>query len=452
MRPAAASPTRSPLAWLALCALALVLALPDASHAQQVHVFRGATVYPISEDPIENGVVVVEGSTIEAVGEAGAVDVPAGAEEHDVSGQVLMPGLVDTHSHIGRVAGGDRSAAFHPSVQALDALDVRAPSMMRARAGGITTVNVMPGSGHLMSGQTAYLKLRRPERGAGISDLLLCHESETDSDRICGGMKMANGTNPMRSGEATAGPFPGTRAKAAAQARQLFVEARQYMREKEEAEGNSDMNGPERDLGMEALAEVLRGERTVHFHSHRHDDILTTLRLRREFGFELVLHHASEAWKVADRIAEAGVPASIIVLDSPGGKAEADELAYRTGRVLEEAGVEVAYHTDDPIVDSRLMLRSAAFGVRAGLSREEALEALTLAGAEMLGFADRVGTLEEGKDADLVVLSGDPLSTYTNVRQTWVEGEKVYDRSNPEDRKYATGGYRVYGGPSGAGE
>jgi imidazolonepropionase-like amidohydrolase len=123
---------------------------------------------------------------------------------------------------------------------------------------------------------------------------------------------------------------------------------------------------------------------------------------------------------------------------------EADELRYRTGRVLNEAGVDVAYHTDDPITDSRLFLRSPAFGVRAGMSREAALESVTLAGARMMGMEDEVGSLDEGKDADFVVLSGDPLSVYTKVEQTWVEGSKVFDRSNPDDREFATGGYRVY--------
>ncbi|PSQ77364.1 MAG: amidohydrolase [Bacteroidetes bacterium QH_8_67_23] len=431
---------------LSLCTAILAVALgtiPAAQAQSQPHVFRGATVYPISSAPIEDGVVVIQGGTIQAVGEAGEVDVPAGATEHDAGGNVIMPGLVDTHSHVGRVEGGDRSAAMHPGVRALDAIDVRAPSLMRARAGGITTVNVMPGSGHLMSGQTAYLKLRAVENtGRGVEDLLFCEAK--DGERICGGMKMANGTNPMRSGEEAAGPFPGTRAKAAAQVRQLFLDARAHVRKKKAAAGNSDTDAPDRDLGMEALAQVLRGERRVHFHTHRHDDILTALRLRREFGFRLVLHHASEAWKEAERIAEAGVPASIIVLDAPGGKREADEIAYKTGRVLSEAGVEVAYHTDDPITDSRLFLRSAALGVRAGMRRGEALEAMTLAGAEMLGKADRVGSLEAGKDADLIVLGGDPLSTYTKVLQTWVEGQIVFDRSNPEDRPFATGGYRVY--------
>jgi len=309
-----------------------------------------------------------------------------------------------------------------------------APSLERARAGGITTVNVLSGSGHLMSGQTTHLKLRD---GTTINDLLMCNDPLTD---ICGGMKMANGTNPQRA----SGPFPGTRAKAAAMARSLFMEAQQYERQMEQAESPDEQ--PERDMRMEALVEVMNGERIVHFHTHRHDDILTAIRLSEEFDFRIVLHHVSEGWKVADEIAAAGVPASIIVLDSPGGKHEADELVYRTGAVLEDAGVDVAYHTDDLITDSRLFLRSPAFGVRAGMSREAALESVTLAGARMLGMADRIGSLEEGKDADFIVLSGDPLSVYTKVEQTWVEGQKVFDIANPEDQNFASGGYRVYDG------
>ena len=175
---------------------------------------------------------------------------------------------------------------------------------------------------------------------------------------------------------------------------------------------------------MEGLLEVMDGRRIVHFHTHRHDDILTALRLGEEFGFTPVLHHVSEGWKVADEIAAAGAPASIIVLDSPGGKLEADDLYITTGAVLEKAGVDVAYHTDDYITDSRLFLRSAAFGVRGGMSREKALESLTLAGARMLGLADRLGSLEPGKDADFLVLSGDPLSTYTHVEQTCIDGRR----------------------------
>jgi imidazolonepropionase-like amidohydrolase len=410
--------------------LALGLAAP--LWAQDVpQAFVGATLYPIDQPPIEDGVLVVHEGRIAAVGARGEVDLPEAAERHDLTGKVLMPGFVDTHSHVGRVQGGDRSGPLHPDVRTLDAIDVRHSSVERARAGGITTVNVMSGSGHLMSGQTTYLKLRD---GTTIDALLLCDDPLND---VCGGMKMANGTNSLREA-----PFPGTRAKSAALVRQLFVDAQEYCADASDEEAAETRAS--RDLGKEALCEVLDGRRVVHFHTHRHDDVLTVLRLADEFGFRVVLHHVSEAWKVADEIAAADVPASIIVLDSPGGKLEAVDIRFENGAVLEKAGVDVAYHTDDFITDSRLFLRSAAFGVRAGMSREAALEALTLAGARMLDVADRVGSLTPGKDADLVVLSGDPLSVYTNVEQTWVEGEKVFDRSNPEDRAYATGGYGVY--------
>ena len=198
---------------------------------------------------------------------------------------------------------------------------------------------------------------------------------------------------------------------------------------------------PARDLAMEGLCEVLSGRRVVHHHTHRHDDIVTVLRLAEEFGFRVVLHHVSEGWKVAEEIARAKVPASIIQIDSPGGKLEAVDLEFETGAILEKAGVLLAYHTDDPITDSRLFLRSAAMGVRAGLSRKTALEALTINGARMLELESRVGSLEPGKDADFILLDGDPLSVYTKVLETWIEGEKVFDRSDPADLLFAVGGY-----------
>jgi len=402
----------------------------------QPHVFRGGTIYPITGEPITNGVLVVQDGRFVAVGASGSVSVPAGAVEHDVSGKVIMPGLVDTHSHIGRVQGGDSSEPLQPGVRSIDAIDVQHHSLGRAHAGGITTANIMPGSGHLLSGQTTYIKLRK---GRIIDDLLFCEDPIRD---VCGGMKMANGTNPLRS---SPGAFPGTRARSAALARQMFVDALEYRDELAEADEDQDKS-VKRNLALEAMLEVLDGRRVVHFHTHRHDDILTVLRLRDEFDFPLVLQHVSEAWKVADEIAAADVPASIIVLDTPGGKLEAVDIRWVNGAALERAGVDVAFHTDDYITDSRFFLRSAAFGVRAGMSRAAALEALTIAGARMLRLDDRVGSIEPGKDADFIVLSGDPLSVYSRVEQTWIEGHKVFDFADPEDQKLAVGGYGVFDG------
>src|ERR1041384_1000578 len=192
---------------------------------------------------------------------------------------------------------------------------------------------------------------------------------------------------------------------------------------------------------MEALAEALDGKRMVHFHTHRHDDIMSVLRLQKEFGFRVVLHHVSEGYKVADEIAKAKVPASIILIDSPGGKLETMDIKFETGGIMERAGVLVGFHTDDYITDSRIFMREAALGVRAGMSRDKALYALTMANAIMLDLGDRVGSLEAGKDADFIVLSGDPLSVYTHVEQTWVEGKSVFNRSNPMDYLTSVGGF-----------
>ena len=144
---------------------------------------------------------------------------------------------------------------------------------------------------------------------------------------------------------------------------------------------------------------------------------------------------------IADEIAKAGVGASIIVIDSPGWKLETKDLRMTNGAALEKAGALVAFHTDDPITDSRWLMRSAALSVRTGMSRRSAMEALTLNGAKLLDLQDRVGSLRPGKDADFLLLSGDPLSVYTHVEQTWVEGQKVFDRADPKDRLYATGGF-----------
>src|SRR6056297_1871305 len=295
---------------------------------QQTHVFQGAEILPVSGDPIPNGVLVVKNGKIESVGPEGSVSVPSGAVVINVSGKVIMPGLVDPHSHIGEGNGGDRSSALHPDVRILDAIDPRSDSFNKALAGGITSVNVMPGSGHLMSGQTVYLKLRDANV---IEDMLLY----TDKDKtIYGGLKMANGTNPRGNP-----PSPGTRAKAASMVRELYIKAQEYQAKVEAADGD-ESKMPARDIGMETLVEVLEGKRIVHNHTHKHQDILTSMRLAEEFDYRLVLQHVSEAWKVAHEIANSDnvLGASIITLDSFGGKVEAAEIKNSNGKVLEEAG------------------------------------------------------------------------------------------------------------------
>ena len=390
-----------------------------------------ATLLPVDKPPIENGAIVVQDGKIKAVGASPNVAIPGDATVFDAKGKWIMPGLICTHSHIGGMGAADGSSPIQPGVRILDSINVRDSGFRRALAGGLTTLNIMPGSGHLISGQTVYCKLRYYESSPRVVDEILIR----DKDGLpIGGLKMANGTNSQ--GDS---PFPGTRGKSAYLVREQYIKAREYQAKVVKANGDSTKLPP-RDLHLESLVEAMNGKRIVHHHTHRHDDIMTVIRLSQEFGFQTVLHHVSEGWKVAKEIAEAKLPCSIIVLDSPGGKVEAKDMTFSNGRVLDEAGVKVAFHTDDWITDSRLFMRSAALAVRAGMNRNKAIAGLTLAGAEMLGLSDRIGSLTVGKDADIAILNGDPLSVFSRVQETWVEGRKAFDLSKSEDQLYAEGG------------
>jgi len=407
----------------------MCFALTGSAAAQDVlTAYVGAKIIPIVGDEIDQGVLITKGGKIVEVRSTDDRGFADDTKVVDLTGKVLMPGLICTHSHVGGIGGGDGSGPLHPDVRIYDSLNVKSSGFRRAVAGGLTTLNIMPGSGHLLSGQTVYVKLRG---GNTIEELFI----RLADGGIAGGMKMANGTNSQRKP-----PFPGTRGKSAALVREMFIKAQEY-RDKLERAGDDAEKKPDRNLGYEFLTEVLKGNRVVHHHTHRNDDIITVLRLAKEFGFRVVLHHISEGWQVADEIAAANVPCSILIIDSPGGKLEASKMAFETGAILEKAGVLTAFHTDDWITDSRIFLRMAAFGVRAGMSRQKALEAVTLSGAKILDLDQRIGSLEPNKDADFIVLDGDPFSVYTKVLQTYVEGKKVFDRSDPKDYLYAVGGF-----------
>ncbi len=395
---------------------------------------------------IEQGVLIIENGKVVAAGDARTVGLNGDIEKIDCEGKTIIPGLVDTHSHVGGVAGADGSSPFQPDVRILDSVNPADSGFRRVIAGGITTLNVMPGSGHLLSGQTIYLKPRKSNTIEEMYVYKTAGEVPEGSPWPFGGIKMANGTNSL--GDA---PFSGTRGKSAAIVRERLIKAQEYKAKlekyDEDKKAGKESDAIERDIGLEALVEALEGKRIVHHHTHRADDIMTVLRLQEEFGFRVVLHHTSEAWKVASELADAHkknpkfLGCSIILVDSPGGKLEAANIDLESGAILEKAGVPTCIHTDDWINDSRLFMRCGAIAVRNGMTHDAALRALTIEGAKMLDLDKKVGSLEAGKDADFVILSGDPFSVYTKVEQTWIEGAKVFDSSNPEDALFATGGF-----------
>ena len=403
--------------------------------------FKVGHLHTAAGPVIENGVLVIQNGKITAVGKEGEVEIPAGATLLAVP--VVIPGLVDSHSHLGvasrphvpsNIDGNEKTGPVQSVVRAIDSINARDPGIRMAQAGGVTTANIMPGSGNVIGGQTVYVKLR----GSSVEEMRI------KADGVLGGLKMANGENPKRYGKQDKAPM--TRMKVAALQRAEFMKARDYMRKwlvYQKRAVKDDVPPPDIDLALEPLVEVLQGKRTVHFHTHRADDILTVLRLKREFGFELVIQHGTEGYKVVNQIAAAKVPVSMTIVDSPGGKAEVVDFIEACGRELTAAGVPIHVNTDDPITESRFFLRTAAATLRGGLDQATALKAITLHPAQAMHLAHRVGSLQVGKDADLAVLSGEPFSVYTRVLETWIDGKRVFRLGDEKQRLYQTGGFAL---------
>lgn len=428
-------------------ALLLTVCLTSARQAAaaKTTAYTGATVHTAAGQTHKPGTLVVQDGKILDVGPADQVAVPDDAERVDASGKVIIPGLVDSHSHLGVYSrpevsansdGNETTGAVQSAVRALDSINPFDPGIRMATAGGITTANIMPGSANVIGGQTLYVKLR----GHTVEQMSMV------SPGVPGGLKMANGENPKRV-YGSRKQAPATRMKIAALQRAEFIKARDYQRKwdayRKKLAAGEEAAVPDVDLSLEPLAEVLARKRTVHFHSHRSDDILSVLRLAEEFGFEVVLQHGTESYKVIDELARRKVPVSLTLPDSPGGKAEVIEYLESTAARLTKAGVKVHVNTDDPVTESRFLLRTAAITVRGGLDEQTALKAITLYPAQALHVDDRVGSLEKGKDADFVVLSGEPFSVYTRVLQTYIEGRRVFDGDDAKERLYQTGGFAV---------
>ena len=432
------------LASTSLIGFVALVAIPQDKPASKLKAFTNATIYtPSADKPIEKGTLLIDGGKIVSVGTD--VKIPVEAEVIDMKGQTIIPGLVDTHSHIGIYSkpsipahqdGNEMSGPVQPGIRALDAIDPHDPGIRMATAGGITTANIMPGSANVIGGQTLYVKLR----GESVEAMRILGQADDGRPHL-GGLKMANGENPKGYGK-NKGQAPFTRMKVAALQREQFVKAQEYLKKIDAAKkANSPM--PERDPGMEPLVEVLQRKRTVHFHCHRADDLLSALRIAEEFDFEIVLQHASEGYRIAEVLAKKKIPCSLTLVDSPGGKAEIMGLLEENAAVLEKAGVPVAINTDDFVTESRFFLRTGAIALRGGMSEASALKALTITPAKMLHLDHRLGSLEKGKDADFVVLTGKPFSVYSRVQQTWIDGAKVFDAANETDRAYRDGGFML---------
>jgi imidazolonepropionase-like amidohydrolase len=381
----------------------------------------GGRVVPISGEPIDNGTVLVADGKITAVG--AGVRVPDGAEVIDAAGSWVLPGFIEAHGHVGvheeaeGWAGSDTNEMTDPvtaNVRALDAINPADLGFRDAVGGGVLAVNVNPGSGNPIGGQTCALKCW----GRTVDEMLL---------RAPAGLKSALGENPKRVyGEQK--KTPSTRLGVAAVIRGAFVEAANYQAkiDAEARKPEEERKPVDRDLKLEALAKVLRREIPWRQHCHRADDIATAMRIAEEFGYDLVIDHGTEAHLVADLLAARNIPVIIGPLFTSRSKVELRNRSLANPGKLAAAGVTIAITTDHPVVPINFLVHQASLSVKYGLDRETALRALTINPARIIGVDERLGSLEPGKDADIVIWSGDPLDVLSRVQRAFQDGQEIY--------------------------
>ncbi|MDY7094286.1 MAG: amidohydrolase family protein [Acidobacteriota bacterium] len=383
---------------------------------------RGATVWTQGPDGIlEDADLLVRDGRIEAVGQG--LDAPGDALVVDAAGKHVTPGLIDAHSHI--AIDGEVNESTHivtAEVRIRDVLDPGHIAIYRQLAGGLTSANILHGSANAIGGQNAVIKMRW---GADADGLLF--------EGAPSGIKFALGENPKRSNFRRPGPprFPTTRPGVEQAIRQALDDARAYREAWEtyrQADDRATRVPPRRDVQMEALLEVLSGDRLVHAHSYRADEILMLLGVAESFGFRIAtLQHVLEGYKVADEIAAHGAGASTFT-DWWAYKYEVIDAIPYNGALMHERGVVVSFNSDSDELGRRMQLEAAKAVRYGGVDRAEALDFVTLNPARQLGIEDRVGSLEAGKDADFVIWSGDPLSTASRCDETWIDGRKYFDR------------------------
>ncbi len=372
---------------------------------------------PVTGEPIEDGTVVINDGKITAVGH----DVKVGRDLPviDASGQWVLPGFVESHGHVGiheegnGWAGNDTNELTDPvgaRFRALDAINPADEGFKDALSGGVTSVVVKPGSGNPIGGQTVAIKTW----GRMVDEMIVAAPCS---------MKSALGENPKRIyGEKK--QTPATRLGVASTIRDALRQTQDYVARRDEAE--ADGKAFTRDANFEVLADVLAGDLPWCQHTHRADDIATAIRLADEFGYRLVINHGTQGHLLADVIAERDLPVIIGPLFTSRSKVELNQRHLRNPGLLAQAGVQIAITTDHPVVPIDFLVYQAILAVKEGLDRETALKSITINPAGMLGLDDRVGSLEVGKDADVVIWDGDPLEVMSRAQQVLVGGRPVY--------------------------
>ncbi|MGE0554744.1 MAG: amidohydrolase family protein [Gemmatimonadales bacterium] len=395
----------------------LLLILPSAllgtaaaAQTDSLIAVRGATIHTAVGAPIPNGIIVIRGGKIAAVG--AGVSIPRGARVIDASGKHVVPGMIDNHSHIGAKSTdlNDFPMLIGPQHRFIDALDLHDPDFQQAIEGGVTTIVTGPGSGENVSGMAVVMKTF----GDDYDRRMLLED---------GGMKFAMG---VKGGNR----YPNTSMGVAANLRQYLIKTQEYVAARKKWEdGGREGAPPARDLGYENMAKVLDHRTYVRAHVHSATDVATLVRLKDEFGFELTLHHSTEAYKLAPELAKRGISAVVLPL---GDRIGVTEDAMAGPYVLWKNGVKIAMHTDAPVISQKWLRLCAALAMRYGIPEEEALKMITINAAEIARVGDRVGSLEVGKDGDLAVLDGPWFEPASRVDLVLGDGQVIYDRSQAE--------------------
>ena len=360
------------------------------------------------------GDVLIHGTVIQAIGPQ--LSAP-GEEELDAQGLRLYPGFIDAHSHLGLdnygmgFEGhdynemGDILAAHLRGIDSFNPLEL---GVRRALEGGVTTVGTGPGSANVLGGTFFAVKTH----GNCVDDMVL-------RDPVA--MKCAFGENPKRCYQSKGNS---ARMSTAAKLREMLFAAQDYLARKEAA-GDDPLKKPKYDMKLEALIPVLKGEIPLKAHAHRADDICTAIRIAKEFGVNMTLEHCTEGHLIPEVVARSGFPAAVGPTLTNASKIELVNKTFETPGVLARAGVQVSIITDNPVIPQSYLSLCAGLAVKAGMDPFEALKAITINPAKHLGVEDRVGSLEPGKDADLVLVDGDPMVSDSHIRCVWINGEKV---------------------------
>jgi imidazolonepropionase-like amidohydrolase len=384
-------------------------------------VIRNAVVMTVTHGNIKNGSIYIKDGKIAAVGEN--VDAPSSATVIDAGGKYVTPGIVDSHSHIALDDDvNEATSPITPQMMMKDAFDYQDKAIYRALAGGVTTSLLLHGSANMIGGQAVVIKHKY---GAGRDEMLFPNAPRS--------IKFASGENPKRV-YGTREQLPSTRMGNFAVQREALVQAQDYMREwdaynEKVKRSDKDATAPKRDLKLEALADVLRGKLMVQIHCYRADEFLTEIAMAHEFGYKIrAFHHALEAYKVPEKLAAENIGIATFS-DWWGYKQEAWDAIPWNAVMSMRKGVRVAIKSDSEDYTRRLNQEAAKTMRYGGATEEEALKMITLNAAWIVGVDDRVGSIDVGKDGDLVIWDGYPLSSYGIPEKVSIDGDVYFDRS-----------------------